>query len=314
MRVLVTGADGFVGGHLCRLLREAGDEVVVWHGPRESHESGTPRMGSGERVVDVRDAKAVNDAVAAARPDAIVHLAAVSSVAVSHAEPVVTFDVNTMGTLHLCVAARALAPSPRVLFVSSGEVYGPTAPGERAAESAPLAPVNPYAASKVAAEVIGFQFARSYGLDFLCARPFAHVGTGQAPIFAIPSFARQVADARRRGEARGTILVGNLEPVRDFSDVRDVVAAYRLLLQRGARGEAYNVCSGEVRSIRGVLDDLIELGGTVIDIRVDPSRLRPSDLPNLVGDASKLRSLGWSPTFALRDALRDILAAMEGGL
>jgi GDP-4-dehydro-6-deoxy-D-mannose reductase len=290
------------------LLREAGDEVVAWQGP---HESPPPPRGTGERVVDVREAKAVNDAVAGARPDAIVHLAAISSVAVSHAEPAVTFDVNTMGTLHVCVAAKALAPAPRVLLVSSGEVYGPTAPGERATESAPLAPTSPYASSKVAAETIGFQFARSYGLHFVCARPFTHLGAGQAAGFAIQSFARQLVEARRRSDPRAAISVGNLEPVRDFSHVRDIVAAYRLLLQSGASGEAYNVCSGQGRSIRSVLDDLAELCGTVVDVRVDRSRLRPADLPNLVGDASKLRALGWMPRLQLSDALRDILAEVE---
>jgi GDP-4-dehydro-6-deoxy-D-mannose reductase len=244
------------------------------------------------------------------RPDAIVHLAAISSVARSNAEPAVTFDVNTMGTLHMCVAAKTLVPSARVLLVSSGEVYGPTAPGERATEAAPLAPTSPYAASKVAAETIGLQFARSYGLHVVCARPFTHLGAGQAGGFAIQSFARQLVESRCRGEPRATVSVGNLEPVRDFSHVRDVVAAYRLLLQRGARGEAYNVCSGEGRSIRSVLDELVELCGALVDVRVDRSRLRPADLPNLVGDASKLRALGWEPRWTLRDALRDILAEM----
>jgi GDP-4-dehydro-6-deoxy-D-mannose reductase len=307
MRVLVTGSDGFVGGHLCRLLRDSGDDVVAWHGPREF---GSPANVEHPEVVDVRNAQAVHDAVDRARPEAIIHLAAISSVARSNAEPAVTFDVNTMGTLHLCVAAKTLAPGARVLLVSSGEVYGPTAPGERATEAAPLAPTSPYAASKAAAETIGLQFARSYGLHVVCARPFTHLGTGQAAGFSIQSFARQLVEARSRREARATISVGNLEPVRDFSHVRDVVAAYRLLLQRGARGEAYNVCSGEGRSIRSVLEELVELCGASVEVRIDRARLRPADLPNLVGDASKLHALGWEPRWTLRDALRDILAEM----
>jgi GDP-4-dehydro-6-deoxy-D-mannose reductase len=307
MRVLVTGADGFVGRHLCRLLRDGGDEVVAWHGPHELAPSATIESAN---VVDVRNAKAVHDAMARARPDAIVHLAAVSSVARSHAEPSATFDVNSMGTLHLCVAASALAPTARLLLVSSGEVYGPTAAGERATERTSLTPTSPYAASKLAAEIIGFQFARSYGLDVVCARSFAHLGAGQAAGFAIQSFAHQVVEARQRGEPRATISVGNLESVRDFSHVRDVVAAYHLLLQRGACGEAYNVCSGEGRSIRSVLDDLVKLCGVVVDVQVDPSRLRPADLPQLIGDASKLRALGWMPRSTLQDALRDILAEL----
>jgi len=303
MRVLVTGGDGFVGRHLCRLLRDSGDEVVTWQGPPEL---GSPATGEHAQRIDVRDAHAVHDAVERARPDAIVHLAAISSVARSHAEPTVTFDVNTMGTLHLCLAAKALVRRTRVLLVSSGEVYGPTAPGECATEAASLQPSSPYAASKVAAETIGFQFARSYGMHIVCARPFNHLGAGQAPTFAIPSFARQLVEARRSGESHPTISVGNLDPVRDFSHVRDVVAAYRLLLQRGVGGEVYNVCSGDGRSIRSVLDELAEVCGVVANVHVDRSRLRPVDLPSLIGDPSKLRALGWVPRSTIRDALCDI--------
>jgi GDP-4-dehydro-6-deoxy-D-mannose reductase len=306
MRVLVTGADGFVGGHLCQFLRLAGDEVIPWHGPREPDRAA---LGGtvGDRAVDVRDSKAVAAAMASERPEAIVHLAAISSVAASHADPVLTFDVNAMGTLQLCVAAKALNPMPRVLLVSSGEVYGPTAPGELAAESSALLPTSPYAASKAAAEVIGLQFARSYELEVVCARSFNHLGAGQAVGFAIPSFARQLVEARRRREATTTISVGNLEPIRDFLHVKDVVAAYRLLLEKGASGEAYNVCSGQGRTIRSVLDELAELSDVSIDVRVDAERLRPADVPYLVGDASKLRRLGWAPRLGLSDALRDIL-------
>jgi GDP-4-dehydro-6-deoxy-D-mannose reductase len=306
MRVVVTGADGFVGGHLCQFLRLAGDEVIPWHGPREP-ERASLAGADGDRVVDVRNPKAMTTAMASEHPEAIIHLAAVSSVAASHADPVLTFAVNTMGTLQLCLAAKALSPMPRVLLVSSGEVYGPTAPGELATESSRLLPTSPYAASKVAAETIGLQFARSYGLEVVCARSFNHLGTGQAPGFAIPSFARQLAEARRRGEAAATIAVGNLEPVRDFLHVMDVVAAYRLLVQKGTTGEAYNVCSGQGRTIRSVLDELAKLSGISVEVYVDPKRLRPADIPHLAGDASKLRRLGWAPHLELSDALRDIL-------
>jgi GDP-4-dehydro-6-deoxy-D-mannose reductase len=310
MRVLVTGADGFVGRHLCRLLQDGGDEVVAWHGPQES---GAPPTPERQEVVDVRDARAVRDAVARARPDAIVHLAAISSVARSHAEPNMTFDVNTMGALHVCVATQTLAPGARVLLVSSGEVYGPTPPQHGAPESTPLAPTSPYAASKVAAETIGFQFARSYGMHVVCARPFTHLGAGQAASFAIPSFARQVLEARRQGASRATILVGDLKPVRDFSHVRDVIAAYRLILQRGAGGEAYNVCSGVGRSIRSVLDELVDVCGMVSDVHIDRSLLRSTDLPNLVGDSAKVRALGWVPRWTVRDALNDIVSELGAG-
>ncbi len=299
MRVLVIGADGFVGRHLERFLSGAGDDVLSIYGPQ---------TGSGpqdDRVVDVRDGAAVHRAVERARPDAIVHLAAVSSVAHSHAEPELTFHVNALGALHACMALKACAPGARLLLVASGEVYGSVAPGRRATEHDSLAPLSPYAASKLAAEAIGLQFARSYGLSIVSARSFNHLGPGQAPAFVAPSFARQVELARRGGDS--TISVGNLQPVRDFLHVQDVVRAYRLLLERGKAGEAYNVCSGEGRSIQSLLDELAKLAGIEVHAQVDPARFRPSDIPYLVGDAAKLKALGWAPTHTVTDALRAVL-------
>jgi GDP-4-dehydro-6-deoxy-D-mannose reductase len=288
VRVLVTGADGFVGRHLCSLLEENGDTPV-------------PLLG-----VDVRDGRALADAFSRARPQGIIHLAAVSSVADSQKSPVTTFEVNTLGTVNVCQATRELEPSPPLLLVSSGEVYGAIPPEQPATEQARTAPTSPYGASKLAAEIAGVQFAHSYGMPVVVARPFTHLGRGQAPTFAIPSFARQLAHARR-GAVRATLKVGNLEAVRDFSHVRDVVAAYRVLLDRGVSGEVYNVSSGRGRSIRSILDELIALVGIEVDVQVDPARLRPSDIPNMVGDSSRLRALGWAPRFTVRDALLDVL-------
>jgi GDP-4-dehydro-6-deoxy-D-mannose reductase len=302
MRVLVTGADGFVGRHLCRFLEEAGDLVFPVCGNARPDGS----AGARAAVVDVRDAQAVQAAVAAARPDAIVHLAAISHVVQSHAEPTATFQINTLGALNVCLAAKVSASRPRVLLVSSGEVYGAVAAGELATEDTPFSPVSPYAASKIAAEMIGSQFARSYGMPVVRARPFNHLGAGQASTFAIPSLARQVNEARKSA-SRATIWVGDLDPVRDFSHVRDVVAAYRLLLERGVSGEVYNVCSGKERTIRSVLDELVELAKVSVDVKVDPSKLRAADIPRLVGSAAKLRALGWEPRLTVRDALQDLL-------
>ena len=289
MRVLVTGADGFVGRHLCQFLQENGDTV-------------TPLTG-----VDVRDGKALTDAVRRARPDAVAHLAAVSSVADSLRDPVATFEVNALGSVNLCQAGRELAPRPRMLLISSGEVYGPIPADRPATEQTPVAPTSPYGASKVAAETMGLQFARSYGMSVVVARPFTHLGAGQAVTFAMPSFAQQLAEARRL-PGRATLRVGNLEAVRDFSNVRDVVTAYRLLLDRGESGEVYNVSSGRGRSIRSVLDELIGLAGADVGVEVDPARMRPADIPNMVGDPTKLRALGWMPRHTVRDALIDLLA------
>ncbi len=302
MRVLVTGADGFVGGHLCRLFEEDGATVVRLFGAVDRPVDDR----TGAIVVDIRDFESVRRSMELAHPDAIVHLAGISSVAYSHAEPGDTFAVNVLGTLNVCLAAKSAAPRARVLVVSSGEVYGSMVPGAQATEDSPLAPSSPYAASKVGAEAVALQFARSYGINVVCARPFSHLGAGQAPSFAIPSFARQLKEFRRDA-GRATIYVGNLEPIRDFSHVRDVVVAYRLLLERGNSGEIYNVCSGVGRSVRSVLDELIELAGIEVDVRVDPLKFRPADLLCLVGSSEKVRALGWAPRCAVRDALRDVL-------
>jgi GDP-4-dehydro-6-deoxy-D-mannose reductase len=307
MRVLVTGADGFVGHHLRAYLHGRGDTVVAWAGPRPANHP-PPDFD----VVDVRDATAVHLAVANAKPDAIIHLAAISSVAQSHAEPALALEVNAMGTLHLCAAAKALSPSPRLLLVSSGEVYGDTGT-QPATETTVLAPTSPYAASKVAAEAVAFQFARSYGMRVVCARPFNHLGRGQAPNFAVPAFARQLVEARR-SRARRAMSVGNLDPIRDFSDVGDVVEAYGLLLDRGVSGESYNVSSGTGHSIRSILQQLVEITEVDIDVRVDPAKVRASELPVLVGDSSKIRALGWVPRRTLGDTLRDVVADAQSQL
>ena len=306
MRVLVTGAGGFVGRHLCEHLTARGDQAIPIGWPASSTQDGT-------KSVDVTDAQAVRDAVEAAQPDAIVHLAGLSSVAASHRDPSRTFAVNALGAVNVLAAVQQIAPAARVLLVGSSEMYGPLAPGSRATEDSPLHPVSPYASSKVAAEVAGFQFYRGRNLAVISARPFNHVGRGQRTDFVVPSFAEQIASIRR-GRTSAVLRVGNLDAVRDFSHVADVVEAYRLLLQSGEPGQAYNVCSGEGRSIGGVLQRMIELAGVKVHIEVDRSRFRASELPSLVGDPVKLQRLGWRASRTLDDALRDALAHAESTL
>jgi len=230
--------------------------------------------------------------VADARPEGIIHLAGWASVGSSYAQPTACFEVNALGTAYVLDAVRKHAPKARFLLISSGEVYGDVAGGEPCSESTPLAPKSPYATSKLAAELVARQFAASYAVDLVIARAFNHVGPGQDERFVIPALARQLRDVAQ-GKASPRLLVGNLDPIRDFSSVLDVVEAYRILLTRGVSGEAYNVCSGKAQSIRDVVEALTRAAGVEVELLVDPERVRPSDIAKLVGDPRKLNALGW---------------------
>jgi GDP-4-dehydro-6-deoxy-D-mannose reductase len=293
VKVLVTGADGFVGTHLVRALRARGDVVEACGGP------GRPG------ALEITDAAAVLERIERFLPEAVVHLAGVSSVAWSLEHPEETHRVNVDGTANLLDGVRKASPRARVLLVGSGEEYGRIEHGARAAETMTLAPLSPYATSKMEAERLGRK-AASDGLAVVLLRPFNHLGRGQAQRFVMPSFARQlVAIANEQRPA--VVEVGDLSPVRDFTHVADVVEAYLLLLTHGVPREIYNVCSGEGLSIREALDVLQELAGTNAEIRVDPGRLRPTEIPWLVGDPSKIERLGWQRRRQVRDALREVL-------
>jgi GDP-4-dehydro-6-deoxy-D-mannose reductase len=298
MRILVTGADGFVGRHLCRHLEEVGDQVIAAYGP-SADATQTDR-------VDLTSQASALALIERAKPDAVIHLAGFSSVAKSHQEPGRAFSVNTLGTVHVLSALRTVVPSARVLLIGSGEVYGAVAPGTQADETHAVQPLTPYAASKAAAELVGLQFWRGYRLPVIATRPFNHLGPGQDPGFVVPSFARQV-NAIRSGEAAAVIRTGNLEAIRDFSHVSDVVVAYRLLIEKGEPGQAYNVCSGQGRPIQSLLDELIALGGIEARIELDPERMRPAEIPSLIGNPRALEALGWKRRFTVTDALKQVL-------
>jgi GDP-4-dehydro-6-deoxy-D-mannose reductase len=290
MRVLVTGASGFVGHWLTAHLQSRGDEVTGL-----------------DAEVDLRKAGELTDAVTAAEPDGICHLAAQSSVPASWSDPVTTYEVNTIGTSNLLSAALACSRRPRVVIVSSSEVYGRVRLSDLPLrEDQPLAPVTPYAASKAAAEMVALQAGLGSGLDVVRARPFNHTGPGQRTDFVVPALAQQVAQAVRSG-AR-SLRTGNLDVRRDLTDVRDVVRAYRDLLVDGTPGEVYNVCRGESVSIRDVAARLLALAGVDIPIEIDPERVRPVDLPELRGDGSRLeKATGWMPEIPLDQTLTDVL-------
>lgn len=303
MRVLVTGSGGFVGSHVLGVLRERGFDPIPAGGPGD---------GPPFAPLDVLDLGSVTRVLDETNPEAIVHLAGQASVKQSISDPLGTLAVNSIGTAHVLEAARThgerRGQSVRVLVVSSAEVYGRQAPEKMPlAENAETRPVNPYAASKVAAEAYALAWHRSYGLNVIVARPFNHIGPGQDARFVVASFARQLAAIAAGAPA--VMEVGNLEVQRDFLDVRDVAAAYAALLANGRAGEVYNICSGRPVAIREVLRQLITIAHVPVEIRDDPKRKRFADLLILSGNAEKLRSeTGWQPQYTLAASLRDVYA------
>jgi GDP-4-dehydro-6-deoxy-D-mannose reductase len=307
VRTLVTGAAGFVGRHLSAHLLESGRELFGLVHPMEGGKGSL-----GERVevlpVDILDDAALSAAVAEAAPDEIYHLAAFSNPEGSLREARHTLETNILGAHHLLAAAESLGTNPKVLLVGSAQQYGRVPPeAQPIAEDREQAPLTPYAVSKSAQEILGLSLFRSRALPVSCTRSFNHTGPGQSDSYVCSSLARQVVEVEK-GAREAVIRVGNLEARRDFTDVRDVVAAYRAILERGPAGRVYNVCRGEAVSIRDVLDELVELAETKVELVVDPERYHAADASLVLGDASRLiQETGWSPRYTLRDTLRDLL-------
>ena len=294
MRALITGGKGFVGQWLAAHLKDAGDEVVVI-----------------DLETDVADGAAMRRAMHDAVPDAVYHLAAMTHVGESWENPSQVLRVNVMGTAELLAAARSLPQSPRVLIVSSAEVYGVVRPEQLPLEEqSPTAPATPYAASKLAAEAIALQAWRGYDQPVLVVRPFNHIGPGQSPNFAVPALAKRIVEARKSGAT--SLRVGTMTTRRDFTDVRDVVTAYRLLMSKGQPGTVYNVCSGRDVAISEVADELLKLAQADLELVTDPELVRPVDVPVLRGDATLLHdTTGWAPLIPLATTLADVLASWE---
>jgi GDP-4-dehydro-6-deoxy-D-mannose reductase len=221
--------------------------------------------------------------------------------------------VNAVGTLRVLEAARRIDPKPRVLLIGSAEVYGPVTPADvPITEDHPLRPVTPYAASKVAAEYLGIQYDAGFDVPVLRARSFNHIGPGQSGRFVVNDIASRIVDAMKLG-GDAPIRVGNLSARRDYTDVRDVVRAYRMLVDRGERGQAYNVCSGVDVSVEDLAHRLLAIAGAHLKLEVDPALMRPVDVPVMVGDNARLRTAtGWAPSYTLDDTLRDVVAAIAG--
>jgi GDP-4-dehydro-6-deoxy-D-mannose reductase len=293
VKVLITGGTGFVGPYLAEHCRAEGDDVVTVD-------------RSGPNALDVTDRDATRDTVAHHGPEVVYHLAALSHVGDSWSDPAAVFRVNIDGTAHVLEAARATGVR-RVVVVGSAEEYGRVEPADLPLrEDAQLRPTSPYGVSKIAASYLGLQSHLAYGLEVVRVRPFSHTGPGQTDRFLIPALAARIAAAERAGDDE--IRVGNLDPVRDVSDVRDVVRAYRLLAERGAAGEVYNVCTGTGVAVREIADRLIAGAGRPLRLTVDPELVRPVEVPRLVGDASRLRAAtGWAPEIGLDTTLADVL-------
>lgn len=290
MRAFITGGGGFVGTWLAEHLRDQGDEVVAV-----------------DLEVDVADPAAIAPALEAARPDAVYHLAAMTHVGQSWAAPTAVLSVNVLGTACVLAAARRLTPSPVVLVVSSAEVYGAVGGDQLPLdESAPVAPLTPYAASKAAAEQVALQAWRGYGQPVVVVRPFNHIGPGQSPSFAVSALASRIAQAEHDGSK--TLSVGTLTTRRDFTDVRDVVRAYRRLVEEGEPGTIYNVCSGVDVAMAEIADRLLALAGADLALVTDPELVRPVDVPALRGDPARVRAAtGWRSEIALEATLHDVL-------
>jgi GDP-4-dehydro-6-deoxy-D-mannose reductase len=299
MKALITGGGGFVGRYLCAHCTSAGDDVVCVD-------------RSGPDAVDITDRDAIQRSFERHRPEVVYHLAALSHVGESWADPTGVLRVNVEGTGHVLNAARA-AGVRRTIVVGSAEEYGQV--DERdlpLREDAPLRPSSPYGVSKIAASYLALQAHIAYGLDVVRVRAFTHTGPGQSDRFLMPALAHRIAAAER--EDKDEIRVGSLDPIRDVSDVRDVVRAYRLLAERGEAGAVYNVCSGMGASVREIADHLVAAARRPLRLTVDPALVRPVDVPRLVGDASKLRTAtGWKPEYRLDQTLADVLESARAG-
>jgi GDP-4-dehydro-6-deoxy-D-mannose reductase len=313
VRALITGIGGFAGSHLADLLLIETDWQVFGC---VLYEIDTPAHLRGRitcTAVDLCDPEAVQRMLDEIAPDVILHLAALANVGDSWENAWFVLKNNIRGQLSILDALLRLGAAPRLMVVGSNEEYGLVRPDDLPlTEESPLRPNNPYGVSKVTQDMLGLQYHLSHDLPIVRVRPFNHIGPRQSPGFVAPDFARQIAEAEA-GLRPATIQVGNLEAQRDFSDVRDIVRAYYLAVVHGVPGEVYNIGSGQAHSIQELLDTLLSYSHAEIKIETDPKRLRPSDVPAVLCDASKFRALtGWTPTIPFAASLRDVLDDWRG--
>jgi len=315
MRALITGIAGFAGSHLADLLLASGSYEVAGIVRRATELTNIAAEKSRLSLIeaDLADEDAVRRAIAAFEPERIYHLAAQASVAASWTQPADTLQTNCLCQLNVLRAAIDLAPNARVLVVGSADEYGRVAPEELPlTEDSPLRPASPYALSKVTQDLMGRMYSYSHGLYVVRVRPFNHIGPRQRTGFVVPDFCRQIA-LIEAGYQPPVIRVGNLAAKRDFCDVRDVARAYWLALERGERAAVYNICSGASVAVQDMLGVLLSLATLAITVETDPARLRPSDMPELVGSADLFAAVtGWRPEIPLSQSLRDTLDYWRG--
>jgi GDP-4-dehydro-6-deoxy-D-mannose reductase len=307
VRALITGITGFAGGHLAQILIDRGDEVFgvardEGYGLKHLSKAITPV------IADLQNPEAVRQTLQEFKPDAIYHLAGQAFVPTAWADPWATLENNIRPQLNILQAMIKQKSSARLLVVASNEVYGHVGPEHLPVnEEHPMYPDNPYGVSKVAQDVLAYQYHLSHAIDVIRVRAFNHIGPRQSPVFVAASFAKQIAEIEA-GLIEPVIRVGNLEAQRDFTDVIDVMRAYALLVEHGIAGEAYNVGTGRAYSIKYLLDVLLSYTQAEITIQPDLARLRPSDVPVIYADNSKLRSqTGWAPTYKFEESLCRVL-------
>ena len=304
MRVLVTGAAGFVGCHMINELTRHGHEPlaldVAFSGPLLAEPAAC-------FTADIRDSTAVEAVFRTSRPDACVHLSAIAFVPAGDDRPETMLSVNIAGTLALLDTLKRCAPECKTLVVSTAQIYAPHDNEDPVAEDAPLAPANLYAISKAASDIAALGYARRFGLPLLTARPNNHTGPGQSSRFVIPALIRQ-AKAIAAGRTPPVIHAGNLESQRIFADVRDVAAAYRLLIERGAPGEAYNVSAGDNRKLVDILDQICEMVGIDPSLETDQDKIRPTDRSPVLNTEKIRARTGWTPRIPFDQTLRNMLA------
>ncbi len=309
-RVLITGVTGFAGSHLADYLLSRNDCEIYgiqrWRSRTENVEHFLDKITMLE--CELRDATSTRDTLEKVKPDWIFHLAAQSFVPTSWTAPTEALTTNVLAQLNIFEAVRHIGLKCRIQLACSSEEYGMVFPDEvPIRETNPLRPLSPYAVSKVAQDMLGYQYWMSHQVDSVRTRGFNHEGPRRGPVFVASDFAKQVADIEK-GRKQPVVNVGNLEALRDFTDVRDMVKAYVLALEKCEPGEVYNICSGKAWRIKDMLDLLLSMSKVKIEVREDPARLRPSDVPILLGDYSKFHAVtGWKPTIPFEQTLADML-------